>query len=101
MALGDLESRLLLFHGDRAGRLQAVRLETRFSQLSRESHGEASGMCRGDQFLRIRADAVLESRRERVLRVREHSALCGYLALPILQTALPVRRSRSFHVSLL
>jgi hypothetical protein len=69
----------------------AFGLDTRLTQLRRKRHGEAPGMRRRDQLFRVGADAVLKTRRERILGVLQNPAVSRNRAFSVLQAALPDR----------
>src|SRR5713226_604299 len=54
-------------------------------------------MCSGEEFFRIRANAVFKARAERVLRLFEDAAIRRNRALPIFQTTLPYRGCFALH----
>src|SRR5579872_7620906 len=66
MTLGDREASVLLLQRDGARGLKARRLQPRFPKLRRKSHGEASGVRRSQQLLRVRALALLKAAVERI-----------------------------------
>src|SRR5262249_61759612 len=92
---GPVARHLLEREARRGGEL--VRREAGAAERSRRRHGEAACVSGGDQLLRVGADAVLEPRRERVLRVLEHAALGRDGALALLEIAAPGGRCGAFH----
>jgi hypothetical protein len=48
-------------------------------------------MSGGEEFFGVRADAVLEARPERILRLLQDAAVGGNIAFAVFQTSLPNR----------
>src|SRR5271163_286364 len=74
MNRGDRPAGIELFHGQCGRRFDARGREIGGSQLPGERHGEASSVCRRNQFFRIRAGSIFESRTERIRSIVQHSA---------------------------
>src|SRR5262249_10512197 len=84
--------------------LEPLRRLAGAAELKRQRHGEAAGMRRGDQFLRVGALAVAEERGERIRRLAQRAALRGQAATAVLARAVPDRGripNDRRHVSLL
>jgi hypothetical protein len=69
--------------------LHALGGELGFAENQRQSHREASGMGRADEFLGIGAGLALEPAAEAIGIVLQRAALCGDGAFTILDSAMP------------
>src|SRR5260370_35092465 len=81
----------------RGRRLDALRREPGFTELRGERHRETSRMRCADEFLRIGALFVFETRPERIRSLMEHAAFGGNCAAAILEPTLPNSGSLSIH----
>jgi hypothetical protein len=101
VAFGDGEGSIFLFDCDGAGRFETLGFEARLCQLSRQSHGEASGVCSSQQLFGIGSGSLLKAAVERIGSARERAARGRDRTRTALQVALPFRLRGSFHGELL
>src|SRR5271157_6340611 len=101
MTLGDGEAAVVFLERDLAEGLDALRRETGLAELSRERHGEAASVRRGDEFFGIGARALFETRDERIRRGREHATRGGHNSLSRFERSLPNCVGTALHDTLL
>ena len=77
MRCGDGETRVSFFQRDGRGRVNGFGRDACFAEFRGERHRKTARVRRSDEFLGIRADAILETRAERVLRFLESATLGG------------------------
>ena len=93
----DGETRIGLFHRDGRGRVDGRGRETGLAKFRRERHRETARVRRRNEFFGVRADAIFETRAERVLRFLERAALGGNVAFASFQVASPNCGCFAFH----
>src|SRR5439155_22590 len=101
MARRHRESVFHFFQSHRRGRRDVLRFDSDAIELSRGRHRKAARVRRSNQFLRISSSFLFESFRERISHIRQHTTVGRNRALAVFQTALPGRRSFTFHRVLL
>jgi len=97
MRFRDGKTGVSFFQCDGRGRVDARRRETGLAEFRRERHRETARVRCRDEFFGICADAVLEARAERVLRLLERAALGGDFAFAGFQVARPDGGCFAFH----
>src|SRR5438445_8310218 len=87
-----------LFERDFGRGLHALGGELSLAENQRQSHREASGVCRTDQFFGIGAGLALEPAAKAIGIFLERAALGRDGAFAVLDSAVPDGRSMSLHV---
>src|SRR5208282_2171487 len=95
--LGDRPVSIDLFKRDRRFGRKFVRCNAFGAHHCRGSHRKTACMRCGNEFLRIRADAVLEAGSKRVLRLIQYATLCGDCTFALFEVAMPNGACGAFH----